>query len=78
MDKKCIAEWQGHQDGGQLILDTYTQAFGSDDKEYVRGQLAKIGGGTARVGVPFGSGVDGSMILPPVLRTRRSAGWLVF
>ena len=45
MDRKLIAQWQGHQDGGQLILDTYTQVFGSDDEEYVRGQLAKIGGG---------------------------------
>ncbi len=46
VDRKLIAQWQGHQDGGQLILDTYTQVFGSDDEEYVRGQLAKIGGGT--------------------------------
>ncbi len=63
VDKKCIAEWQGHQDGGQLILDTYTQAFGSDDGEYVRGQLAKIGGGMATMMLavlPSGSGVDGS------------------
>ena len=44
VDRKLIAQWQGHQDGGQLILDTYTQVFGSDDEEYVRGQLAKLGG----------------------------------
>jgi integrase len=25
IDKKLIAKWQGHQDGGQLILDTYTE-----------------------------------------------------
>ena len=25
VDRKLIAQWQGHQDGGQLILDTYTQ-----------------------------------------------------
>jgi len=31
VDKKLIAKWQGHQDGGQLILDTYTEAFGADD-----------------------------------------------
>ncbi len=60
VDRKLIAQWQGHQDGGQLILDTYTQVFGSDDEEYVRGQLAKIGGGTVPVGVPVGSGVGGS------------------
>ena len=58
MDRKLIAQWQGHQDGGQLILDTYTQVFGSDDEEYVRGQLAKLGGGMAIA--PSGSDVDGS------------------
>ena len=24
MDVKVIAQWQGHQDGGKLILDTYS------------------------------------------------------
>jgi integrase len=43
VDRKLIALWQGHSDGGQLVLDTYTQVFGSDDEEYVRGQLAKLG-----------------------------------
>ena len=47
VDKKLIARWQGHQDGGQLIIDTYTEVFGGDDAEYERGQLAKLGGGTA-------------------------------
>ena len=32
-----------------MILDTYTQVFGSDDEEYVRGQLPKIGGGQPAV-----------------------------
>ena len=43
MDKKLIAKWQGHQDGGQLIMDTYTEVFGADDAEYERQQLAKLG-----------------------------------
>ena len=42
VDKKLIAKWQGHQDGGQLILSTYTQVFGDDDAEYEQQQLAKI------------------------------------
>jgi hypothetical protein len=42
VDKKLIAKWQGHQDGGQLIMDTYTEAFGDDDAEYERQQLAKL------------------------------------
>ncbi len=62
VDRKLIASWQGHQDGGQLILDTYTQVFVSDDEEYVRGQLAKLNGGVVAVPmvVGAGSGVDGS------------------
>lgn len=42
VDVKLIAKWQGHQDGGQLILDTYTEVFGADDAEYERLQLAKL------------------------------------
>ena len=42
VDKKLIAKWQGHQDGGQLIIDTYTESFGDDDAEYERQQLAKL------------------------------------
>ncbi len=42
VDKKLIAKWQGHQDGGQLIMDTYTEVFGADDGEYERLQLAKL------------------------------------
>ena len=56
---KLIAKWQGHQDGGQLIMDTYTEALGSDDDEYERSQLAKIGGGVPPA-LPSGSDVDGS------------------
>jgi integrase len=44
IDRKLIAKWQGHQDGGQLILDTYTEVFGADDEAYVRQQLAKLSG----------------------------------
>lgn len=42
VDKKLIAKWQGHQDGGQLILDTYTECFGDDEADYERQQLAKL------------------------------------
>jgi hypothetical protein len=42
LDKKLIAKWQGHQDGGALILSTYTEVFGSDDSEYESLQLAKL------------------------------------
>lgn len=42
IDKKLIAKWQGHQDGGELILGTYTEVFGSDDDSYERQQLGKL------------------------------------
>ena len=43
VDRKLIAKWQGHQDGGQLIMDTYTEVFGDDDAQYEQQQLAKLG-----------------------------------
>jgi len=42
VDVKKISEWQGHQDGGRLILNTYTEVFGADDDEYAKAELAKI------------------------------------
>jgi hypothetical protein len=30
------------QDGGELILDTYTEVFGANDESYEKTQLAKI------------------------------------
>ena len=41
VDVKVIAEWQGHSDGGKLILDTYTEVFGSNDSGYRQAQLKK-------------------------------------
>lgn len=59
VDKKLIARWQGHQDGGELILSTYTEVFGGDDAEYERGQLAKLNNSTV-VTMPSGSPVAAS------------------
>jgi integrase len=42
VDIKLIAKWQGHQDGGKLILNTYTEVFGADDAEYIKAELAKV------------------------------------
>ncbi len=42
VDYKLISKWQGHQDGGKLILDTYTEVFCSNDADYEAVQLAKI------------------------------------
>jgi len=42
IDRKLIAQWQGHRDGGKLIMDTYTEVFGDDDASYRREQLKKL------------------------------------
>jgi len=42
VDLKLIAKWQGHQDGGKLIMNTYTEVFGSNDGDYIKSELAKI------------------------------------
>jgi len=42
VDLKLIAKWQGHQDGGRLLLNTYTEVFGDNDAEYVRAELSKL------------------------------------
>lgn len=43
VDYKLIAKWQGHRDGGKLILETYTEVFADDDGDYEQQQLAKLG-----------------------------------
>ena len=42
IDVKLIAKWQGHVDGGRLILSTYTEVFGDNDADYVKAELAKL------------------------------------
>lgn len=41
VDVKEIAKWQGHKDGGVLILSTYTEVFGSNSNDYSQAQLKK-------------------------------------
>ena len=41
VDVKIIAQWQGHRDGGKLIMSIYTEVFGSTSDSYERAQLAK-------------------------------------
>jgi integrase len=42
VDVKTIAKWQGHQDGGKLIMDTYTEVFGADQREFEKKQIMKL------------------------------------
>ncbi|HEX8294803.1 MAG TPA: tyrosine-type recombinase/integrase [Chthoniobacteraceae bacterium] len=49
VDVKVIAAWQGHSDGGKLIMGTYTEVFGSNAESYERAQLAKAGAAEAAV-----------------------------
>jgi integrase len=41
---KRIAQWQGHCDGGKLILEVYTEVFSSGDAAAERADLARVGG----------------------------------
>ena len=40
-DVKVIAKWQGHNDGGKLIMTIYTEVFGSSSESYERQQMEK-------------------------------------
>ncbi len=42
IDKKLISKWQGHQDGGRLIMSHYTEVFGDNDAEYIKAELSKV------------------------------------
>ena len=42
VDIKLIAKWQGHTDGGELVINTYTEVFGENDAEYVSAELGKL------------------------------------
>lgn len=48
VDVKVIASWQGHSDGGKLIMGTYTEVFGS--------KFGKLRSRAARQGGSGGSG----------------------
>lgn len=39
---KLVSAWQGHQDGGKLILDTYSHIISSADAEFEKAELAKM------------------------------------
>lgn len=41
VDIKLIAKWQGHQDGGRLVMEIYTEVFSTGDTTYQAAQLAK-------------------------------------
>ena len=42
LDVKLVARFQGHSDGGKLILDTYTEEFDSNQDEYERFQVDNL------------------------------------
>ncbi len=52
VDVKVIAQWQGHSDGGKLIMTTYTEVFGSNSESYERAQLAKAAAAEAAMSRP--------------------------
>lgn len=42
VDVKTLAKWQDHQDGGKLIMDTYTEVLGADQREFERKQILRL------------------------------------
>lgn len=42
VDIKLIAKWQGHTDGGELVINTYTEVFGENDADYISAELGKL------------------------------------
>jgi len=42
IDPKLISRFQGHNDGGGLIMSTYSEVIASNDQEYERMQLSKL------------------------------------
>ena len=39
---KLVSKWQGHQDGGKLILDTYSDIISDSDKAFEQQELEKL------------------------------------
>lgn len=42
LDYKLVAKWQGHQDGGILIISTYSQVISDEDTDYEKDQLKRL------------------------------------
>jgi integrase len=39
---KLVSKWQGHQDGGKLILNTYSEIISENDRSFELAELAKL------------------------------------
>jgi len=39
---KVIADWQGHNDGGKLIMERYSHVLDDDNADYIKEQLKKL------------------------------------
>jgi len=39
---KLVSKWQGHQDGGKLILNTYSEIISANDRSFEEAELAKL------------------------------------
>jgi integrase len=42
IDVKLVSRWQGHQDGGVLIMNTYSQVISETDSDYELDQLKRL------------------------------------
>ena len=39
---KLVSKWQGHRDGGKLILNTYTEVISENERSFEEAELAKL------------------------------------
>jgi hypothetical protein len=70
VDIKLIAKWQGHTDGCELVINTYTEVFGENDAEYVGAELEKLNGGPRPKGIVTLDAEDHAKLLTELARLR--------
>lgn len=42
VDYKLVSKWQGHRDGGMLIINTYSEVISATDTDYEKEQLQRL------------------------------------
>lgn len=70
VDIKLIAKWQGHTDGGELVINTYTEVFGENDAEYISAELGKLTAETPQKGMVTLAADDHAKLLAELAKLR--------
>lgn len=74
VDIKLIAKWQGHTDGGELVINTYTEVFGENDADYVSAELGKLSAKPQQKGTVTLDADDHAKLLAELAKFRALAG----